>query len=106
MSELSAYYLRRWSTLVRVRDNYICYVCSEKISPRSESEAHHIYPKSEYPEKAYDLDNGVCVCSRCHHPIVHSTNKSWRKFTCFFKRHVDRKANKAFELEHEHKVKK
>ena len=92
---LNKYRLRKWSRLVRIRDEFICYVCSEKIERRY-SQAHHIYPKYLYPEKAYDLSNGVCVCGDCHMPIVHSTNRSWRKFTCFFKRCTKRKKNKEF----------
>ena len=102
--ELNAYYLRRWSTSIRVRDGFICYVCSEKIMPRSKSQAHHIYPKSIYPDRAYDLDNGACVCSSCHHPIVHSTNNSWKKFTYFFKRYVRLVRNNKFNKENQHKI--
>jgi len=101
---LSSYHLRRWSTLVRVRDEFVCYICSEKIVPRCKSQAHHIYPKSLYPEKAYNLDNGVCVCAECHMPRVHSTRKSWRKFTCFFKRYLKRKKNRIFQSDHQHKI--
>jgi len=101
---LSAYYLRRWSTLVRVRDEFVCYVCSEKIKVRAKAQAHHVYPKSIYPEKAYDLDNGVCVCGRCHQPLIHSTNSSWKKFTGFFKRHLRRVKNARFNSEHQGKI--
>jgi len=34
-------------------------------------EAHHIIPKSIEPERELDLDNGICLCWRCHRPIVH-----------------------------------
>jgi len=55
-----------------------------------------VYPKAVYPENAYCLDNGVCVCADCHQPIVHSTRESWRKFTGFFKRYARYARNRKF----------
>lgn len=56
--------LRRWSRRVKERDNYECKDCG------SEDEvvffAHHIERKSESPEKALGLDNGVTLCANCH----------------------------------------
>jgi len=97
--------LRRWSTLVRVRDKFVCYLCESK-GKRWEMESHHIYPKSVYPDKAYDLANGVCLCNNCHQRLIHHTRKSWRKFTCFFRRHVDKKAMVEFNRKNASKVHK
>jgi hypothetical protein len=101
---LNDYYLRRWSLLVRLRDDHVCFMCEER--DKHNCDAHHIYPKADYPEKAYDLDNGVAICKDCHYPIVHTSDKSWRKWTCAFKRWVNRKAHKAFQRNHEHKIQK
>lgn len=45
-------------------------------------EAHHIWPKALYPTKAYDPDNGITLCRRCHRKVVHHNwhGQSWRKF--------------------------
>jgi len=82
---LSPYWLGRWSTLVRMRDGYVCYLCSNKY-PSYQCQSHHIYPKFHFPDKAYHLDNGICICVNCHMPVVHSTDESWLKFTDCFKR--------------------
>jgi 5-methylcytosine-specific restriction endonuclease McrA len=102
---MSPYYLKRWSTLVRLRDNHKCYMC-EKLD-KHDMHAHHIYPKSVYPEKAYELTNGVCLCGDCHLRIVHTSwgkNPSWLKWTGFFKRWVRRVANKRFNEEYQNKI--
>jgi hypothetical protein len=103
MAKLNQSKLRKWSLLIRGRDKFECYVCSNKFS-LSETEAHHVYPKHLYPRKAYSLSNGVCVCKSCHQPLIHSTKKSWRKFTCFFKRHLNKKAIKSFNRVNNKKV--
>ena len=102
MSKLSAYHLRRWSLLIRLRDGFTCYVCGKEC--KKSVQAHHIYPKAIYPEKAFDLYNGITVCGDHHQAVVHAQWTSWRKWTCMFKRWVRRKVNKEFNSEHQHKV--
>ena len=97
---LSDYWLSRWSTLVRMRDGYVCYVCSNSY-PSRQCQAHHVYPKSLYPHLAFHLDNGICVCVNCHMPVVHSSEDSWLKFTDFFKRPLRYVANVRFNEEHQ-----
>jgi len=50
-----------WSKKVKKRDG-VCKACISKYN----LEAHHIYPKSKYPSKKYDLKNGVTLCRDCH----------------------------------------
>jgi hypothetical protein len=100
--EFNKYHLRRWSLLVRLRDNFTCYVCGKKC--RKTAQAHHIYPKAIYPEKVFYLDNGITVCAKHHQPVVHAQWKSWRKWTDFFKRPLRKKANKEFNQANQHKV--
>ena len=54
--------LARWAKAVKARYGYKCYRCFSKKN----IEAHHIYPKSKYPKKAYMLKNGVALCRNCH----------------------------------------
>ena len=53
--------LSDWSEAVRNRDG-VCVDCGADQNLH----AHHIKLKSEFPELALDLDNGVCVCRSCH----------------------------------------
>ncbi len=103
MAELDHYQLRRFSVLIRVRDNYTCYLCGKKCK-KYLAHAHHVYPKSVYKEKAYSLNNGITLCGECHLKIVHTTWFSWKKFTCFFKRYIKYKRNRDFNKEHGYKV--
>ncbi len=54
--------LKIWSKEVRNKANNECEKCGSKDNLQS----HHINPKSTYPEKALEPDNGVCVCLDCH----------------------------------------
>jgi len=65
--------------------------------------AHHIYPKGnpKYTYKAYNLNNGICLCWYCHRKVVHSTWTNWRKFCVMFKSYMRRKKIKEFNKQHE-----
>lgn len=56
--------LMDWSREVKIKDHWVCQDCGELDKFLLES--HHTNPKSEYPELAFDLDNGECVCLTCH----------------------------------------
>ena len=65
---LSKHRLRKWSVQVRWRDRK-CALCGS----RDRLQAHHINDKSYHPEQAYDIQNGITLCSgtarggkRCH----------------------------------------
>lgn len=85
----NTYSLRKWSKAVRVRDKNTCQMCGRVGT----IEAHHIYPKSLYPDKAYNLDNGVSLCRCCHIISVHASNtfdlSNWKRFVPMF-RHMMR----------------
>lgn len=82
---ISSYRLRKWSKAIKLRDKNTCQMCN-RIGT---IEAHHIYPKSLYPLKAYDLDNGVSLCRCCHIISVHASNtfdlSNWQKFVPMFR---------------------
>ena len=56
--------LSNWSKKIRARDNYTCICCGKY--DKAHMEAHHIKPKSLFPDLALDEDNGVCICQSCH----------------------------------------
>ena len=57
--------INTWSRRVKKRDDYICQHCHYDGLPE-EMDAHHIVPKSKFPQYAYDVDNGQTLCRECH----------------------------------------
>lgn len=53
--------LQNWSKAVILRDGK-CTACGSKEI----LQAHHILPRSLFPDKMYDVDNGICLCEKCH----------------------------------------
>lgn len=66
-----------WSKLVKELAGNKCVICesTERL------ESHHILPRSIYPEYSYDLNNGICLCHRCHYMYHNgkwnSTGNKW-----------------------------
>lgn len=89
--EYSSYKLRKWSRLVRIRDGGECQLCTDKPGI-FKLHAHHIYPKEfEYYAKiAYEIDNGIALCPKCHWRVVHGSGSNWKRFTCMFRRYTKR----------------
>ena len=57
--------LKEWKADVNARDNYTCQECGG-VKPAKRLCAHHIKPKEEFPEFAFDVDNGLTLCNPCH----------------------------------------
>ena len=57
--------LMDWSAAVRLRDNFKCVKCGLQRHVL----AHHIKPKEQFPDLAFDVNNGVTLCRKCHHKI-------------------------------------
>lgn len=59
------YAYQEWRKIVWTRDKFICRLeddhCSGKII------SHHILPWRDYPDKRYDVKNGITLC-HYHHP--------------------------------------
>ena len=103
------YELTRWSRRIRIRDGGRCLVCRGQFDIWR-LQAHHIYPKSLYPEKALDLGNGVSCCTGCHMGHVHRGNSfkdtdpdnmesGWRLFSPMFLRYVGLSAQREYNEE-------
>jgi len=94
---LSRYRLNKWAKLVKIRDNFICYMCNvenkKTDTNKDDIESHHIYPKGDlrYVDKVYNLNNGISLCHRCHRGIIHESWVNWRKFVSIFRQYMKRK---------------
>lgn len=54
---------REWREAVFERDDYTCTDCGRTGCYLN---AHHIEGRAENPEKAHDVENGICLCLGCH----------------------------------------
>lgn len=56
-----------WSKCVRERDNHICRFCgTEHVDKATTMSGHHIRTKRNHPYTRYMIENGLCLCFRCH----------------------------------------
>lgn len=63
--------LAKWSVSVRKKANFKCSVCGSDKN----TEAHHIELKYMHPKKAFKINNGVCLCRKCHRTSATSYHK-------------------------------
>jgi hypothetical protein len=56
---------KEWRLKVYRRDHYCCQMpgCSSKTK---KIHAHHVFPRKDYPEKMFDVSNGITLCRKCH----------------------------------------
>lgn len=59
----------KWSKDIKIRDEFRCRICN-RINVYLES--HHLNSWATYPDQRYSLENGVCLCQRCHQ-LFHAT---------------------------------
>lgn len=59
------YNTRRWRSLSAAirRQRPICELCKADLT----TEVHHKTPIDAAPHRAFDLENLIAVCQRCHH---------------------------------------
>ena len=50
------------------RDNYTCDLCGKGSNRLN---AHHLNSYNLYPEQAFDIDNGITLCQKCHKAYHH-----------------------------------
>lgn len=57
---------KAWAHKVLHRAGYLCQDCARYGKRTPATVAHHDKPIDEYPELAYDLNNGRALCDGCH----------------------------------------
>ena len=76
---------KAWRGNVLKRDKGVCQCCGLE----DKLQAHHIFGCEEYPEMAYDEDNGITLCKFCHdkyHSIYGKGGSTPVKFIEFLRR--------------------
>lgn len=97
---------RNWRKGVYGRDKYTCVCCDDSWRPGHDVKfnAHHLYNWGDYPERRYDIDNGVTLCVKCHnefHRIYgkhHNTPDQFFSYLTTIKRYAELTGNELLEL--------
>ena len=55
-------FLRMWANFVKDRDGRKCTKCGTQ----RRLHAHHIKPKSLFPNLMFEMSNGITLCKQCH----------------------------------------
>jgi hypothetical protein len=63
--------IESWSRVVKEKYNNKCAFCGSTEN----LESHHILPQAVYPQFRLDLENGICVCEKCHRLLGIIANK-------------------------------
>ena len=73
-----------WRKAVFERDNYTCQKCGDNSGNNLRS--HHLDSFADYPEKRFDVDNGITLCKNCHiyfhskYGTHHNTKEQLKEF--------------------------
>jgi hypothetical protein len=67
---------RKWRVAV-IRSQRVCKVCGS----RRDRHAHHVQDASNHVDKRFDVENGVCLCKRCHSVYHNKFKGSYRRKT-------------------------
>lgn len=57
---------KEWRLRVYWKANFTCECCGTKRSKTVKMNAHHLNSFQLNKEQRYEVDNGVCLCERCH----------------------------------------
>ena len=72
---------KAWRATVLKRDGYSCRKCGSKGTKYNPLQADHIKPWSLFPALRFDINNGRCLCRKCH-----KKTPTWGKKALDYKR--------------------
>ncbi len=70
--ESDFYHTPRWERLKRsvlAENKYMCQECKKKGIFMSAEHVHHIFPREQYPEYAFERWNLIPLCRKCHNEM-------------------------------------
>ena len=73
---------KKWKRSVLTKFNNRCDICNSTDGLHT----HHLYNWLDYPDKRFDVDNGVCLCDKCHYAFhgkyghEHNTPEQYEEF--------------------------
>jgi len=64
----------QWAYEVKARDKFTCRNCEKKGNSLN---SHHIFPWADFSEFRYEINNGICLCYKCHKKFhdIHGKSK-------------------------------
>lgn len=62
--------LKQWRQAIYDKYNRTCVICGQKHNSQNIIEAHHLWGYFDFPDKIYDVENGVTLCKH-HHRQFH-----------------------------------
>lgn len=65
-----------WRRAVLNRDGWKCLKCGCKS--KRNLNVHHIRPWAKFPCLRYDINNGICVCKKCH-LVMKGNEEAWAR---------------------------
>ena len=80
----------KWSYEVKKLYNFRCAYCGsdDKGTRITRLESHHILQRELYPEFSNVLENGICLCHKCHH-AAHDGNYTTSGLKVYKTRYTD-----------------
>lgn len=69
---------KKWRNAVLLRDNYTCQITGQKINLN----VHHIFPRRDYPELSFNVENGITINREFHESIC---NKEYEYLFMFIR---------------------
>lgn len=69
-----------WSKKVKQRDDFQCQIC---FKDNQYLESHHCYNWQDFPEKRFDINNGVTLCKQHHEQFHNIFGKSFNTLEQF-----------------------
>jgi 5-methylcytosine-specific restriction endonuclease McrA len=72
---------KNWEKSVKIRDGKKCMLCGDT----KRLAAHHILPKRDYPDRIFDINNGITLCHKHHSEIQFKEDKYINVFKSIIK---------------------
>lgn len=67
---------KKWRRKVLEKDNFICQICKKE---RGNLCVHHLQRWNEFPDRRFDIHNGITLCAECHHRLHTKPKDNLRK---------------------------
>jgi len=69
--------MKAWRAAVLERDEHSCRECGSTVDVT----AHHVFKLADFPEVAFDINNGKSLCPECHKATDNYGRRGGRKDT-------------------------